>query len=147
MELLFFFFFFPPTVTNLCLHLLYKAVFLTPLCIIPLQKKSSSALSRDGLINLSIISRLILAPPSPPSELSTTLSPAFVITNVVSVAVAQAEGKQPAGGGAGQEPEPGPSEEGGGGLGPQGEAGRLQEADPAGPEGGEAHPIGAGCAH
>lgn len=57
---------------------------------------------------------------------------------MVSFAVTQAEGKRPAGGAASQQPEPGPSEEGGGGIGPQREASRLQEADPAGPEGGEA---------
>lgn len=85
--------------------------------------------------------------PSPFQSFNLTLSAAFVVTNMVSVAATQAEGKRPAGGAAGQQPEPGPSEEGGGGLGPQGEARRLQEADPAGPERGEAHPIRVGRVH
>lgn len=66
---------------------------------------------------------------------------------MVPVAVTQAEGKQPSGGAAGQQPELGPSEKGGGGLRPKGETSRLQEADPAGPEGGEALPMRAGRIH
>lgn len=48
----------------------------------------------------------------------------------------QAEGKRQAGLGEGEEPQRGPSEEGGGLFRPQREAGWLQEADAAGPEGG-----------
>lgn len=57
--------------------------------------------------------------------------------NVCNVTLTQTEGKRSSGSGASAEAQPRPSEERGRHLRPQRQAGRLQEADPAGPEGGK----------
>lgn len=57
--------------------------------------------------------------------------------NVCNVTLTQTEGKRSSGSRASAEAQPRPSEERGRHLGPQRQAGRLQEADPAGPEGGK----------
>lgn len=94
----------------------------------------SPSVSGDSFINLSIY-RANLVPCFPPvfSENETTV-PEF---NVCDVTLTQTEGKRSSGSGASAETEPRPSEERGRHLGPQRQAGRLQEADPAGPEGGK----------